>query len=170
MTESYVCTNTNAANINIRALPTTESDIMGKVPSGAACLGFAEENGWLFILYVSEEEVTAGWVYGEYFSVSDETAGERGIPVPEEGYPVIYQQLKDRLDYYDMVTQTDDASAPAAAPAPVPDSAGPAAVPGSRTVCPICGGTGTQYISNMNYDINMGWYDAGWYQACSGCG
>ena len=36
------------------------------------------------------------------------------------------------------------------------------------TVCPICSGTGQQYIPNMYYDQIMGWQ--GGYISCSGCG
>lgn len=38
---------------------------------------------------------------------------------------------------------------------------------GGRDVCAICNGTGQQYIPNLYYDVNMGWY--GGYTVCSGC-
>ena len=48
-----------------------------------------------------------------------------------------------------------------------PSCGGSGQIMSGGTVCAICSGTGQQYIPNLYYDMNMGWY--GGYTICSGC-
>ena len=121
-----------------------------------------------------------------------ETGGEIPYETPVPSLPP-REQMKDsepqtnekilrqfrRLDEVPMEESASIANVPeedtsysAEEPLPegyVPDSSIPY-LGNYHTVCPICNGSGMQYIPNMIYDVNMGWYDAGFYAACGGCG